>query len=78
MEASTQLFITGTSNTDYSAHKHADELSFELFHNGELVIIDPGKYSYNSNAYRNYVLSARAHNTFSLENIEIEPEDVTG
>ena len=78
LKASTQLFITGTSNKDYLAHKHADELSFELFHNGELVIIDPGKYSYSTNAYRNYVVSARAHNTLSLENIEIWPGNVTG
>ncbi len=78
LETSTQLFITGTSNLDYLAHKHADELSFELFHNGKLVIMDSGKYSYNEkDVYRDYIKSARAHNTLSIENIEIKPEDVS-
>ncbi len=78
VEKATQLFISGTSNLEYDGHKHADELSFELFHKGKLVILDSGKYSYNDNPHRKYVLSAQAHNTLSLENIRVSRRDVEG
>jgi hypothetical protein len=46
-EEASQIFITGIANIErqYVAHKHADELSFELFHNGRLIFVDSGKYS---------------------------------
>jgi hypothetical protein len=75
-QQSTQLFITGISNKDYVSHKHADELSFELFHKGVLVFLDSGKYSYNSNKFRKYIISASAHNTVSIEGTKISPKDV--
>jgi hypothetical protein len=76
----TQIFITGTSNTDGSnvSHKHADELSFELFHRGKLIFVDSGKYSYNSDNYRDYVRSASAHNTLSFADHTVDPKDVSG
>lgn len=76
----TQIFITGTSNTDGSnvSHKHADELSFELFHRGKLIFVDSGKYSYNSDDYRDYIRSASAHNTLSFADHTVGPKDVSG
>lgn len=75
---SSQIFITGMSNLGLGplGHKHADELSFELFHRGKLVFIDSGKYSYNYDEYRKYVLSAAAHNTLSVSYDTIKKTDV--
>ena len=73
----TQIIITGISNAD-ATHKHADELSFELFHRGRLVFVDSGKYSYNLDDYREYILSASAHNTLSFAGYPIGPKDVSG
>ncbi|MBN8431782.1 alginate lyase family protein [Microbulbifer salipaludis] len=75
IEDSSQLFITGISFSD-EAHNHADELSFELFHRGELVFVDSGKYSYNKDEFRRYVISASAHNTLSLDGLPSRPQDV--
>src|SRR3712207_3145144 len=50
------------------AHKHADELSFELCERGERVIADTGKFSYGEDHWlRGYVLSARAHSTLVVD-----------
>src|SRR5699024_7377882 len=48
-------------------HKHADDLSFVLYYDQE-VIVDPGIYSYDNNSMREYQTSARAHNTIVLNN----------
>jgi hypothetical protein len=68
------LFMTGMSHTH--VHKHADELSFELFEHGRLIFVDSGKYGYTSNDMRNYVESAAAHNTISLVDQEIGRKSV--
>lgn len=56
-------------------HKHLDELSFEWIEQGQHILVDSGKYSYDNNAARHYMLSRRAHNTveykdehFSMKN----------
>lgn len=49
-----------------AGHKHADDLSFELFEFGERVLTDSGQYSYTSGPFRDYVLSTRAHNTVEI------------
>jgi len=76
LASSSQIFITGISNIK-AGHHHADELSFELFHKGELVFVDSGKYSYNKNPLRTYIESAQAHNTLSLEGTPIKPTDIS-
>lgn len=58
-------------------HKHADDLSFELFENGVMLIVDSGKYSYNSNSDRKYIISASAHSIPKIKNIEIAPNSVS-
>ncbi len=51
-----------------AAHGHADALSFTLSVGGQMVIIDPGTYSYFSDAHwRTYFRSTRAHNTITID-----------
>jgi hypothetical protein len=44
-------------------HKHDDDLSFFLWDKGQPLFIDAGKYAYNSDDNRLYILSRKAHNT---------------
>lgn len=47
-----------------TAHQQEDKLSFELFANGELFLVDPGFYTYNTQSiWRKYYQSSMAHNT---------------
>ena len=75
LRQSSQLFIKGVSFPD-EAHAHADELSFELFHRGRLVLVDSGKYAYQKDDFREYVLSAAAHNTVSRANMNSGPSSI--
>jgi hypothetical protein len=63
------LFVTAAYHS--KSHKHRDCLSFEWFEQGCMIIRDSGKYAYNSDKYRNYFLSARAHNTVEIEDFDI-------
>jgi len=49
-----------------NVHKHADDLSFELFDWGRRLFVDTGKYSYSASPMRDFSVSARAHNTIDL------------
>lgn len=48
-------------------HKHADDLSFTLFHDYD-IFVDPGTYSYDKGEVRNYLKSSYAHNSIVLNN----------
>lgn len=48
------------------AHKHADELSFELVESGVRVVADTGKYGYETHPRRSFARSARAHSTLTV------------
>ncbi len=50
-----------------NVHKHADDLSFELYDRGRHWIVDTGKYSYSKADWRAYTDSARAHNTVEYD-----------
>lgn len=71
LELSTWLaFICGYGST---THKHRDDLSFTLFHKGEDVFIDSGRYNYDkNNEIRKYLLSSKAHNTFTVSDEEYD------
>lgn len=71
---SSMLFVMGMAMS--TAHKHADDLSFELFEFGRFIFIDSGKYGYEADDMRTYVESADAHNTISLEDRPIGPREV--
>ena len=49
-----------------STHKHADDLSFIWSDSAAPLFIDGGKYSYDKNDLRDFIVSCRAHNTVSL------------
>ena len=49
-------------------HRQMDDLSFQLFENGEEIFVDPGKYSYNhEDPVRKMVISTMAHNTLEID-----------
>ncbi len=68
---SSMLFVGGTMAP--TGHKHADDLGFVLIEDGQDIFIDSGRYGYNYDAARKYVLSARAHNIPSLVGRRIDP-----
>jgi len=48
-------------------HKHADCLSLVWQERGENLLVDAGKYGYNSGPMRNFMKSARAHNSVEVD-----------
>jgi hypothetical protein len=49
-------------------HGHEDKLSIELAVLGELVIVDPGFYTYQKDdPFRNYFISSQAHSTITID-----------
>ncbi len=69
------LFFTGMWHASGIGHKHADDLSFELFDQGRFIFIDSGKYGYNDDIMRRYMISSAAHNTVSLKDKPFSPKD---
>lgn len=49
-----------------SMHKHADDLSFELFDKGRYWVIDSGRYTYSNSPMKNHMRSAAAHNSVDI------------
>ncbi|HYO10990.1 MAG TPA: alginate lyase family protein [Tepidisphaeraceae bacterium] len=47
-------------------HGHYDLLNFELFGYGAPLISDPGLYTYDTSARRNWAVSTQAHNTINV------------
>ena len=64
VERQSMLFMTAMHHNQ--VHKHADDLSFELFEAGERILIDSGRYDFQWDSMRRYVFSAAAHNTVDL------------
>jgi hypothetical protein len=50
-----------------TTHKHADELSFELSEGGRRLIADTGMYHKDPGEIRDFVVSARAHSTLTVD-----------
>jgi hypothetical protein len=68
------LFITAMCHG--TGHKHADDLSFELFEHGRRILVDSGKYKSFADPMRDYMVSAAAHNTISLDGVVIDRRHV--
>ena len=68
---SSMFFVSGP--TGPTGHKHADDLGFVLIEGGRDIFVDSGRYGYNYDDARSYVLSARAHNVLSLVGRRIDP-----
>ena len=74
LEEASLLFVSAMAHS--TGHKHADDLGFVLMEGGHAVFVDSGKYGYNRDEARRYVLSARAHNVPSLADHTIGPKDL--
>src|SRR5207248_1950066 len=62
------FFDAGPVGPDYQpGHAHADTLSIECSYRAERLIVDPGTFSYDRDARRNYDRSTAAHNTVSVD-----------
>ena len=51
----------------HKAHKHADELSFDLYDRGHRITADTGMYEKQAGDVRHFVTSARAHSTLTAD-----------
>src|SRR5438874_1699164 len=61
-------FRCGPSAPDFlPAHAHADALSFQLWWRGRPVVADPGTYTYEPGADRDWFRSTRAHSTVRVD-----------
>ena len=49
------------------AHAHADALSFQLWWQGRPVVVDPGTYTYEPGAERDWFRSTHAHSTLTVD-----------
>jgi uncharacterized heparinase superfamily protein len=49
------------------AHAHADALSFQLWWQGRPVVVDPGTFTYEPGADRDWFRSTRAHSTVCVD-----------
>jgi hypothetical protein len=48
-------------------HAHADALSFQVWVDGQAIIIDPGTFTYEPGVERDWFRSTRAHSTVSVD-----------
>jgi len=56
-----------TSAFHNESHKHSDDLGFELFDRDRRVITGPGKYDFDRDERRAYVLSNAAHSVLTVD-----------
>ena len=60
----------GNINPTYQpGHSHADELNFELFYNGNPIIVDTGVSTYEKNQRRQFERSTLSHNCLSVNSM---------
>ncbi len=61
-------FRCGVPAPDFlPAHAHADALSFQLWWRGRPVLVDPGTFTYEPGAERDWFRSTRAHSTVCVD-----------
>jgi len=68
------LFVSASA-LGGAAHDHADALGFELYAAGAPLLVDAGKYGYENDRWRRYVVSDRAHNTVGRASRTYMPGD---
>ena len=71
---SSMLFVVNMA--PYTGHKHSDDLGFVLMEGGQELFVDSGRYGYNYDDARTYVISAKAHNVPSLVDRRISPGNI--
>jgi hypothetical protein len=67
MVSRTKRYFAAMAGFHNGSHKHADELNFELFDRDTRVITGPGKYGFDRDARRAYVLSNSAHSVLTVD-----------
>jgi hypothetical protein len=60
-------FLSVIAGFHDAAHKHSDELSFDLFDQGHRIVSDTGMYHKDAGRLRRFVKSARAHSTLTVD-----------
>lgn len=60
-------YLTVTDGFHNLTHKHADELSFELYDRGHRLVADSGLYDKDPGPIRDFDLSAQAHSTLTVD-----------
>jgi hypothetical protein len=60
-------YLAVTDGFHNLTHKHADELSFELYDRGRPVVSDTGLYAKDPGPERDFVLSAAAHSVLTVD-----------
>lgn len=63
-KASSQLFFR--TAYDLPVHTHHDLFNIILWHKGDYLITDPGKYGYKKDSPRRYITSSHAHNALTI------------
>ena len=63
----TKRYFAAMAGFHNGSHKQSDELSFELFDRDTRVITGPGKYGFDHDERRAYVLSNAAHSVLTID-----------
>ncbi|HEX2881925.1 MAG TPA: alginate lyase family protein, partial [Polyangiaceae bacterium] len=66
-------FLFFSSGTFDSPHSHADDFTFEWSEFGQPILVDSGKYTYNTNDLRKFFHSTRAGNTIEVDGKDNPP-----
>ena len=68
-------YLAVTDGFHNLTHKHADELSFELFDHGASIVSDTGLYHKDPGEIRDYVVSNRAHSGLVVDGLDLPIAD---
>ena len=60
-------YLAVTNGFHNQSHKHSDELGFELYDRDTRVVTGPGKYGFDRDERRAYVLSNAAHSVLTVD-----------
>ena len=74
-------YLAVTDGFHNTTHKHADELSFELYDHGTSIVNDTGLYHKDPGEIRDFVLSNRAHSGLVVDGLDLpisDPENAYG
>jgi hypothetical protein len=68
-------YLAVTAGFHNLTHKHADELSFELYDGGHRIVTDTGLFHKDPGVERDFVLSPQAHSTLTVDDAEWPIDD---
>jgi Heparinase II/III-like protein/Heparinase II/III N-terminus len=68
-------YLAVTNGFHNTTHKHADELSFELYDRGVPIVNDTGLYHKDPGEIRDFVLSNRAHSGLAVDGLDLPIAD---